>query len=93
MSYGRSMNYRHLEVFYAVMTSGTVTEAARRLGVSPAACAVVEDSAKGVAAARAAGMAVFAYAGGVTPAERLAGDGTTVFARMDDLPALLGRAR
>lgn len=28
------MNFRHLEVFYAVMTNGTVTEAARQLGVS-----------------------------------------------------------
>jgi DNA-binding transcriptional LysR family regulator len=28
------LNYRHLEVFYAVMTNGTVTEAARQLGVS-----------------------------------------------------------
>jgi DNA-binding transcriptional LysR family regulator len=28
------MNYRHLEVFYAVMTNGTVTAAARQLGVS-----------------------------------------------------------
>jgi DNA-binding transcriptional LysR family regulator len=28
------MNYRHLEVFYAVMTHGTATEAARQLGVS-----------------------------------------------------------
>ncbi len=28
------MNFRHLEVFFAVMTSGTVTEAARILGVS-----------------------------------------------------------
>jgi len=28
------MNFRHLEVFYAVMTCGTVTEAARQLGVS-----------------------------------------------------------
>lgn len=28
------MNYRHLEVFFAVMTNGTVTEAARQLGVS-----------------------------------------------------------
>ena len=28
------MNFRHVEVFFAVMTGGTVTEAARRLGVS-----------------------------------------------------------
>jgi DNA-binding transcriptional LysR family regulator len=28
------VNYRHLEVFFAVMTNGTVTEAARQLGVS-----------------------------------------------------------
>jgi DNA-binding transcriptional LysR family regulator len=28
------MNFRHLEVFYAVMTAGTVTGAARQLGVS-----------------------------------------------------------
>lgn len=28
------MNFRHVEVFFAVMTSGTVTEAARILGVS-----------------------------------------------------------
>jgi DNA-binding transcriptional LysR family regulator len=28
------MNFRHVEVFFAVMTSGTVTEAARQLGVS-----------------------------------------------------------
>ena len=28
------MNFRHLEVFYAVMINGTVTAAARQLGVS-----------------------------------------------------------
>lgn len=28
------MNFRHIEVFFAVMTAGTVTEAARQLGVS-----------------------------------------------------------
>ncbi|MFG3191059.1 HAD family hydrolase [Streptomyces omiyaensis] len=41
--------------------------AARRMGVGPAACAVVEDSAPGVAAARAAGMRAFGYAGGPPP--------------------------
>lgn len=35
-------------------------EAARRLGVDPAACAAVEDSANGVRSAYAAGMAVIA---------------------------------
>lgn len=28
------MNYRHLEIFFSIMTCGTVTEAARQLGVS-----------------------------------------------------------
>jgi len=53
--------------------------AAARLGVQPARCAVVEDSRYGVEAARAAGMAVFGYAGGVTPANWLEGPGTIVF--------------
>ncbi|MCB5163944.1 HAD-IA family hydrolase [Streptomyces bambusae] len=63
--------------------------AARRMGVDPAACAVVEDSGPGVAAARAAGMRAFAYAGGPTPAARLVGPGTTVFHDMRELPGLL----
>ena len=36
-------------------------EAARRLGVAPARCAAVEDSANGIRAAAAAGMHVIAY--------------------------------
>jgi HAD superfamily hydrolase (TIGR01509 family) len=36
-------------------------EAARRLGVAPADCAAVEDSANGIRAAKAAGMYVVAY--------------------------------
>jgi HAD superfamily hydrolase (TIGR01509 family) len=36
-------------------------EAARRLGVEPARCAAVEDSASGIRAAYAAGMRVIAY--------------------------------
>lgn len=63
--------------------------AAGTLGTAPERCAVVEDSAPGVQAARAAGMHVFAYAGGVTPAGRLAGPGTTVFDDMRQLPALI----
>jgi HAD superfamily hydrolase (TIGR01509 family) len=63
--------------------------AAATIGADPARCAVVEDSRHGVDAARAAGMWVFAYAGGVTSAERLAGPGTVVFSEMHELPALL----
>ena len=63
--------------------------AARRLGVSPGDCAVVEDSQYGVQAARAAGMRAFGYAGSVTPARMLVGPGTTVFHDMRDLPRLL----
>lgn len=65
--------------------------AAESLGHAPERCVVVEDSAHGVNAARAAGMHAFAYAGGLTPAERLAGAGTTVFDDMRELPALLQR--
>lgn len=63
--------------------------AADRMGVAPARCAVVEDSQYGVRAARAAGMRAFGYAGGLTPADWLAGPGTTVFDDMRKLPALL----
>jgi HAD superfamily hydrolase (TIGR01509 family) len=65
--------------------------AAATLGVEPARCAVVEDSAPGVVAALAAGMRAFAYAGGVTPAERLraAGGSAVMFGHMAELPGLL----
>jgi HAD superfamily hydrolase (TIGR01509 family) len=62
--------------------------AAKQMGASPEACAVVEDSPFGVEAGHAAGMRVFAYSGGVTPAERLqAAD--VVFDDMRELPELL----
>ncbi|WP_309136874.1 HAD-IA family hydrolase [Streptomyces sp. CG 926] len=63
--------------------------AARRTGVDPAACVVVEDSRPDVRAAGAAGMRAFGYAGGPTPAERLAGPDTVVLHHMRELPALL----
>ena len=63
--------------------------AAAAMGVAPKRTAVVEDSAHGVAAARAAGMWAFAYAGGVTSAAALAGPSTTVFDDMDELPRLI----
>ncbi|UGQ12894.1 HAD family phosphatase [Yinghuangia sp. ASG 101] len=64
--------------------------AAVRMGVDPATCVVVEDSAYGVQAARAAGMRAFAYAGGLTPVDRLTGPDTVVFDDMRALPELLG---
>lgn len=63
--------------------------AAETLGAQPSRCAVVEDSVYGVEAALAAGMLPFAYAGGVTPAERLARPGAVVFTDMRRLPELL----
>jgi beta-phosphoglucomutase-like phosphatase (HAD superfamily) len=63
--------------------------AAARMRTEPARCAVVEDSAAGVAAAVDAGMQVFAYAGGVTPRSKLERSGVTSFDDMRVLPALL----
>ncbi len=65
--------------------------AAEQMGFHPQRCVVVEDSTNGVAAARAAGMHVFAFAGGLTPGERLEGPDTTVFDDMRALPSLLAR--
>jgi HAD superfamily hydrolase (TIGR01509 family) len=65
--------------------------AAQRMGADPADCAVVEDSRYGVLAARAAGMDVFGYAGGLTPADVLEGPRTVVFDDMRKLPELLAR--
>ena len=45
--------------------------AAKRLGVEPAYCAVVEDAPAGIAAAKAAGMAAIAVTG-TAPREQLA---------------------
>lgn len=63
--------------------------AAEHMGTAPSTCVVVEDSVNGVAAARAAGMRVLAYAGGVTPAAKLHGPGTTVFDDMRQVPELV----
>jgi HAD superfamily hydrolase (TIGR01509 family) len=66
--------------------------AAGRMGAAPAGCVVVEDSRPGVEAARAAGMRVLAFAGGLSAAEVLNGPDTVVFDDMRELPALLGEA-
>lgn len=67
--------------------------AASRMGAAPSRCVVIEDSRYGVQAARAAGMEVLAYAGGLTRAQPLAGERTTVFGDMHELPALIDQAR
>ena len=63
--------------------------AAAAMQVPPDRCAVVEDSRAGVEAGRAAGMRVFAYAGGVTPVAALAGPRTTAFDDMRHLARLV----
>ena len=65
--------------------------AASRMGAAPADCVVVEDSRYGVQAARAAGMDVFGFAGGVTSPDDLEGPQTVVFDDMRALPELLSR--
>ncbi|WP_346845292.1 HAD family hydrolase [uncultured Rothia sp.] len=63
--------------------------AASSMGVEPENCVVVEDSAHGVSAAKAAGMPVLGYAGGVTPAHKLDDAGAQVFTNMADLPQII----
>jgi HAD superfamily hydrolase (TIGR01509 family) len=63
--------------------------AARQMNTLPERCVVIEDSKYGARAARAAGMRVLGYAGGLTPAEWLRAEGATVFTSMAELPALL----
>jgi HAD superfamily hydrolase (TIGR01509 family) len=63
--------------------------AADKMGVSPERCAVVEDSVSGVTAGLASEMTVFAFAGGVTNAERLSIGTAVVFEDMHMLPELL----
>ena len=63
--------------------------AADMMGVAPGRCAVVEDSVSGVTAGLAAGMTVFAFAGGVTSAARLGIGSAIVFDDMQALPSLL----
>ncbi|MFG2975431.1 HAD family hydrolase [Streptomyces sp. NPDC048331] len=62
--------------------------AARRMGVEPARCVVVEDSPLGIQAARAAGMDVYGFTA-MLPADRLPG-ATGHFGDMKQLTGLLG---
>ncbi len=60
-------------------------EAARRLDVAPARCLVIEDSRRGVTAARAAGMRCLAIPCSTTAHQ----DFTHATARLDTLPGVL----
>ena len=84
-------------VFAAVVSSDDVLagkpapdvylEAARRLGVEPARCLVVEDSSNGVRAGRAAGMRVVLVPNAsVPPGPDAAGLADLVVPRLADLP-------
>ena len=68
---------------------GLYLHAARALGADPARCVVVEDSATGARAARAAGMRCLGFAAHGDGAA-LAAEGAEIFRDMADLPVRLG---
>jgi len=68
---------------------GLFLHAADAQGVAPDQCIVIEDSASGARAAKAAGMRCFGYTGD-TPAAKLTAEGAEPFDSMTTLPALLG---
>ena len=63
--------------------------AARQMNTPPDRCVVIEDSKYGARAARAAGMRVLGYPGGLTPAQWLHNEGATVVTSMSELFALI----
>jgi HAD superfamily hydrolase (TIGR01509 family) len=63
--------------------------AARTLDADPSGCVVVEDTASGVAAGRAAGMRVLGFAADADEAA-LRAAGAELFHSLPELPALLG---
>ena len=69
---------------------GLFLYAARRVGVTPGRCVVVEDSRYGVAGAKAAGMTVIGFAGGITPAAHLAAADSVITDRAE-LPGSVRR--
>ena len=82
------------EVAHGKPAPDVFLEAARRLGVEPARCAAVEDSANGLRAAHAAGMRVVALPNAHYPpgADALA-LADVVLASLDELTADVVQAR
>lgn len=64
--------------------------AAEKMGFTPSRCVVVEDSRFGVAGAKAAGMAVVGFAGGITPSHHLV-EADVVIEDMADLAEAVKR--
>ena len=77
--------YSATEVEHGKPAPDLFLHAARRMGAEPSACVVVEDSVYGVRAGVAAGMTVYGFAGGLTPADELASAGAVTFQAMADL--------
>lgn len=67
--------------------------AADRLGVEPAACAVVEDSFNGVRAGHAAGMHVFMVPDLLAPTDEIAAMCDAVLPSLAELPAAVAAVR
>ena len=67
--------------------------AACHFSVPPSACLVIEDSASGIAAALAAGMAVYGFCGAKDGKELLAAGAHGVLRHMSELPDLAAGAR
>lgn len=78
------------EVYNGKPAPDLFLHAARTMGFPPRQCVVVEDSRYGVTAARAAGMPVIGYAGGITPPANLV-DADAVIDDMADLGATIDR--
>lgn len=77
--------YSGTEVEHGKPAPDLFLHAAASMGVDPSDCAVIEDSARGVTAAVAAGMTCYGYAGGLSVETDLVNAGASTFATMADL--------